>query len=205
MWLPKEGFSVRLLPGNYHGKTRNPGAATAFDVRESSELANHFLCRLQTRNQILLIVRGLQNICQGKKLGERWWGRRNFQALHPFIYPSSREISKHYSKHLAGIQYPSLLPEVVLTVPLNEEQVFPESLQDSYSKAQTCSWCHQSSRRENWSLESLYTGWRIARLTLDRLVMFYQKTDKAFGRENTDWRVRAYKSWDHGRARRLDD
>lgn len=40
----------------------------------------------------------------------------------------------------------------------------------------------------------MYIGWRIVWLMLDRLVVFYQKIDKAFGRENIDWKARGYKS-----------
>lgn len=48
--------------------------------------------------------------------------------------------------------------------------------------------------REKSILESLYIGWRIAWSMLDRLVMFYQKTGKGFGRVNIDWKARGYKS-----------
>lgn len=54
-------------------------------------------------------------------------GRRNFQALHPFIHPSSREISKHHSEYSAGVWYHYIL---------NAEKVLPEPLQDSHRKAQ---------------------------------------------------------------------
>lgn len=41
-WLLKEEFLVRILSGNYKWKTKNPGAAAAFAVRESSESGNNF-------------------------------------------------------------------------------------------------------------------------------------------------------------------
>lgn len=107
-WLLKEEFLVRILSGNYNGKTRNAGAASSFAVRESSEWGNNFWNRLETRNQTLLIVGDLQNICQGKKLGEGWWGRRNLHKLyiHPFILlPEKLASTIHNSWQLCSQKF----------------------------------------------------------------------------------------------------